>query len=37
MMLRERSMQIKFLKQEGMTVTEIAHRFGIRRCRSWGR
>ena len=31
MMLRERSMQIKFLKQEGMTVTEIAQRFGISR------
>lgn len=31
MMLRERSMHIKFLKQEGVTVTEIAQRFGISR------
>jgi len=31
MMLRERSMHIKFMKQEGVTVTEIAHRFGFSR------
>ena len=31
MMLRERSMQIKLLRQDGVKITDIAQRFGISR------